>query len=97
MFHAVLRAPWSEPELEQLLQLMNSLERVGVGVEMELGLTDEFDPWAILVRTRCGTVFAHIARVDGRYVLDLHQPSRPVGAIHLDDLLARVLQHALRK
>jgi len=54
---------WTKEELTQFHKL------AGKSFDVDYGMTDEGDPWIALCTKKAGEVFAHFAKVDGRFIL----------------------------
>ncbi|MDO9714000.1 hypothetical protein [Paracraurococcus lichenis] len=60
---------WTEQDRAEFFRVIDSLGRSGIPLELETGLTDEDEPWAVFCAPESGDPVVHIARLDGRYVL----------------------------
>lgn len=60
---------WTNQELADLYRVESLLVQAGIKMSTGRGLTDEDDPWFVFCRED-GDVFVHLARADGRYLLD---------------------------
>jgi len=60
---------WSAQELAELYRVRDRLSQSGLSVCVEVGLSDEAEPWAVFVQSETGDVFVHIARIDGEMVV----------------------------
>ncbi len=60
---------WTSTERSMLADIRRTLLQQGLVTESEDGETDEGEPWAVLCRAKDGAMVAHIARLDGQYVL----------------------------
>lgn len=67
-FRLSIRRGWSPAEQAEFARTVAILNKAGVHVVCETGLSDEGDPWVIFVRHDTGDVVAHIARIDGQIV-----------------------------
>jgi hypothetical protein len=83
-------------ELEELQRVATHFGGAGKKLEIETGVTDEGDPWAVFCCPESGAVLAHFARIDGTYIVDWRQLSRPLRANGMREILGRFLQHCLR-
>lgn len=80
-----LESGWRPQERAELLRAATMLQgRLGP-IELADGLTDQGEPWAVLIDSETGEVLAHFARIDGRFVASL-----PQHGIALDDREFRV-------
>ncbi|EEE48052.1 hypothetical protein [Roseibium alexandrii] len=60
---------WTNQELADLYRVESLLVQAGIKMSTGRGVTDENDPWFVFCRDD-GDVFVHLARADGRYLLD---------------------------
>ncbi|QDG74947.1 hypothetical protein [Labrenzia sp. PHM005] len=60
---------WTNQELADLYRVESLLIQAGIKMSTGRGVTDENDPWFVFCRED-GDVFVHLARADGRYLLD---------------------------
>ncbi|MEP4767189.1 MAG: hypothetical protein ABJQ21_06465 [Roseibium sp.] len=60
---------WSNQELADLYRVESLLVQAGIKLTTGRGVSDENDPWFVFCRDD-GDVFVHLARSDGRYLLD---------------------------
>jgi hypothetical protein len=60
---------WTNQELADLYRVESLLVQAGIKMSTGRGVTDENDPWFVFCRED-GDVFVHLARADGRYLLD---------------------------
>jgi hypothetical protein len=82
-------------QLKQFQYVARQFSHAGMSVRVEIGLSDEGDPWSVFSCTKSGAVLAHFARIDGTYIVDWHQLSRPIRSKELPDVLARFMRHFL--
>jgi hypothetical protein len=61
---------WDNQERAHLARVLESLERAGFDAELEIGLSDEGDPWAVFCLADTNDVIVHIARIDNLYIFD---------------------------
>ena len=82
---------WRAQERAELARAAAVLQgRLGP-LETAHGLTDQFEPWAVLFEAETGEVLAHFARIDGRFVACL-----PQHGVMLDDVeLRRAIDRTL--
>jgi hypothetical protein len=59
---------WSASDLGEFHRISALLRRTGLSIEVESGLSDEGDPWLIILREDTDDVIAHFARIDGRVI-----------------------------
>ncbi|MEM9762360.1 MAG: hypothetical protein AAF968_07620 [Pseudomonadota bacterium] len=64
------QAGWDNEERALIARLERLLMGAGLAVEVELGETDEGDPWAAFCNANTGDVVVHIARLDGYYLVE---------------------------
>jgi hypothetical protein len=60
---------WQPNELAEFYRVVALLARSGLAVSLQTGLSDEGDPWAVIVRDDTGDVLVHLARMDGQFVV----------------------------
>ena len=60
---------WTNQELADLYRVKRLLDAAGVPNSLDRGLTDEGDPWLVLV-DHDGEVFIHLCRLNAVYILD---------------------------
>lgn len=60
---------WRPDELAECYRVVGLLARSGLPVSIDSGLTDEGEPWAIVLREDTGDVLLHMARLDGSFVV----------------------------
>ncbi|MDC0400180.1 hypothetical protein OAN59_10815, partial [Alphaproteobacteria bacterium] len=56
---------WSNQELSEFYRILDILDKAGVAVESDQGLSDEGDPWFVFCHRDKSQVVAHFARIDG--------------------------------
>ena len=59
---------WNNQEIADFYRAADILERAGLDVEIDSGMTDEGEPWFVFVRSGDGEVLAHFAQIDGQFV-----------------------------
>lgn len=74
---AFSKGDWTNQELADLYRVEAILVQAGVKLETDRGVTDEDDPWFVFCRPD-GDIFVHLARLDGRYLLDSPGLGAPV-------------------
>jgi len=67
--HTPQRRNWSQQELAELYRVRDRLVQSGLCVALDLGLTDEGEPWAVFAQSESGDAFVHIARLGGLVVV----------------------------
>jgi len=60
---------WRPEDLAECYRVVGLLSRSGLPVAIDSGLTDEGEPWAIVLREDTGDVLLHMARLDGTFVV----------------------------
>ena len=60
---------WQPNELAEFYRVVALLARSGLAVSLQTGMSDEGEPWAVIVRDDTGDVLVHLARVDGQFVV----------------------------
>lgn len=60
---------WSNQEMAEMYLVVDMLRRARLPVDIETGISDEGDPWNILYREDTGDVIAHVAKIDGIYII----------------------------
>ena len=66
---AVVHRNWSQQELAELYRVRDRLVQSGLRVALDLGLTDEGEPWAVFLQSDSGDAFVHIARLNDEVVV----------------------------
>lgn len=59
---------WNNQELAEFYRIKGLLDRTGLGVDVDNGLTDEGDPWFVFLRREGEDVLAHFARIDDEFI-----------------------------
>jgi hypothetical protein len=62
------REGWSNQQIAEFYRISRFMERAGLAVEIEKGVTDEGDPWTVFIRQDTGDVIAHFARINDRFI-----------------------------
>src|SRR3954467_11213128 len=60
---------WTNQELAEVFRLTDMLQRHGIDLAVEHGVSDEGDPWLALSDPLDAEVSYHIARIDNSYVI----------------------------
>ncbi|KIN69829.1 hypothetical protein Z946_195 [Sulfitobacter noctilucicola] len=81
------RKDWSNQELADLFRVHSLLSKANVQVETDRGVTDEGDPWFVFCHAT-GEVFIHMCRIDGMYLLDSPNVTRPLQGADFNALIA---------
>lgn len=82
---------WSQQELAEFHRVGDILRQVGWGIETEQGHTDEGDPWFVFCDEASGSVIAHFAKVNGRFVLASSVLDVPVEGASFSNIVGRFL------
>ena len=90
--HTRGRRGWGNQDLADLTRARRLLALAGIELETDHGLSDDGDPWFVFI-DRQGEVFAHFARIGGRYVLDSSAQSAAVFAPDLRALVEAFARH----
>ncbi|MBB4267067.1 hypothetical protein [Roseospira visakhapatnamensis] len=61
-------ADWTNQERAELYRITDLLQRSGLSVGTDSGVSDEGDPWFVFFQPDSGDVIAHFARIDGLFV-----------------------------
>lgn len=80
---------WTPQDRADLERVRHVLRAAGLDVDTDEGVTDEGDPWFVIYRPQDDEVLVHIARVDGRYVIDGPALRRPERGGSLRELVER--------
>lgn len=89
------RAPgWENEERALLARVERLISASGLAVEIEEGVSEDGDPWCVICNAVSGEVVIHIARIDGRYLLDATALARPIEGRSLTDCANRFLESA---
>lgn len=60
---------WHPDDLAECYRVVDLLSRSGLPISIDSGLTDEGEPWAIVLRDDTGDVLLHMARLNGTFVV----------------------------
>lgn len=60
---------WSQQELAEVYRVLDLLQRAGIRVDLDRGVTDKNEPWCVFFDPTGDDIFLHIARLNGEYVL----------------------------
>ncbi|MGI6246017.1 MAG: hypothetical protein ACOYJQ_09650 [Pseudochelatococcus sp.] len=82
---------WTNQELAGLYRVEALFVQANVRIETDRGLTDEGDPWFAFCRGP-HDVFVHLARIDGRYVLDSPGLDTAIEGDSFPDIIDRFAQ-----
>lgn len=93
-FTRVRLQDWSNEEKAQLARIQKLLGDAGVTAEIDLGVTDEGDPWCAICSGTSDDVIVHIARLDGKYLFDSAALPTMIQGRSLDDCAQRFIDDA---
>mgnify|MGYP001437343629 CR=1 FL=1 len=62
------RGRWNNQEFAEVYRIKGLLDRAGLIVDVDHGLTDEGDPWFVFIRQEGEDVLVHFARVDNEFI-----------------------------
>jgi len=85
---------WSNEEKAQFARIRKLLGDAGVVAEIDLGMTDEGDPWCAVCSGITDDVIIHIARVDGMYLFDSAVLPTMIRGRSLNDCAQRFIDDA---
>lgn len=60
--------PWGNQDLAEFYRVSDILERAGLTVSVDSGITDEGDPWFVFMRPETSDVVAHFARINDQFI-----------------------------
>ena len=60
--------PWGNQDLAEFYRVSDILERAGLTVSVDSGITDEGDPWFVFMRPETSDVVAHVARINDQFI-----------------------------
>lgn len=66
--HSAVTQSWSNEELAELYRVVDILNRAGVPIDTDMGLSDEGDPWFAFCRKDTCDVIVHFSRIDGQFI-----------------------------
>jgi len=84
---------WSNQELADLYRVKQLLERAGVPVSIDRGLTDEGDPWFVFCDAH-DEVFVHLCRLNGVFLLDSPNIDSPLRGDDFSQLIDSFVRRA---
>jgi len=64
-----LNGEWTQSELAQFFRVGATLNRAGLAIETDSGVSDEGDPWFVFCRAVSDDVIVHFARCDNLYLI----------------------------
>lgn len=83
---------WTEQDKAEFYRVIDVLGRAGIQLELETGLTDEDEPWAVFCTADAGEPVVHIARLGAHYILAATTLSEPLRGPDLRSLVRVALQ-----
>jgi hypothetical protein len=83
---------WANHEFDLLLGAAKFLRSEGADLVMDHGVTDEGEPWCVFCDPESGDVFAHFARIAGKYLACVPLRRHALTGCGLNALLDRFLQ-----
>ncbi len=83
---------WTDHDKAEFFRVIDVLGRVGILLELEIGLTDEGEPWAVFCVSESGEPVIHIARLGACYVLAATTLAEPLRGPELHALVRVALQ-----
>ncbi|NBN63777.1 hypothetical protein [Pannonibacter tanglangensis] len=60
---------WRQQELAEIYRVLHLLQQNGLGVDLDRGVTDKGEPWAVFFDPTGEDVFLHLARLSGDYIM----------------------------
>lgn len=83
---------WTEQDKAEFYRVIDVLGRAGIPLELETGLTDEEEPWAVFCTADAGDPVVHIARLGTHYILAATTLAEPLRGPDLRGLVRAALQ-----
>jgi len=83
---------WSQQEVAEFYRVESALLQGGCAVATDRGISDEGHPWFVFLRADTEEVIAHIARIDGEYVIVSSANSVPGRGRDFHLLIRRMLE-----
>jgi hypothetical protein len=83
---------WTDQDKAEFFRVIDVLGRAGIPLEIETGLTDEGEPWAVFCTVDAGEPVVHIARLGIHYVLAASTLAEPLRGPDLRSLVRAALQ-----
>lgn len=90
---AISSSNWTNQELADLYRVKVLMEKAGVYLDADRGVTDEGDPWFVLCGLD-GEVFVHLARLGQEYLLDSPNLDSPLRGFTFQDLINGFVRRA---
>lgn len=63
------RADWSKEDLAHLGRAANFVQKLGLAIETDRGVTDEGEPWFVFCDADSDEVLVHFGRIGGEYIV----------------------------
>lgn len=82
-----VRQDWNSREVASFHHAASTLRSTGLPITIDRGVTDEGEPWFVVLREDTGDVIAHLARTDGSYALICPPLNIEVQGRSFDELL----------
>ena len=83
---------WTDQDKAEFYRVIDVLGRAGIPLELETGLTDEDEPWAVFCMADAGDPVVHIARLGAHYILAATTLAEPLRGADLRSLVRVALQ-----
>jgi hypothetical protein len=83
---------WTEQDKAEFYRVIDVLGRAGIPLELEMGQTDEDEPWAVFCTVDAGEPVVHIARLGPHYILAATTMAEPLRGPELRGLIRIALQ-----
>lgn len=68
-FKRAASSGWRPDELAECFRVVDLLARAGLTVSIQTGVSDEGEPWGVVVRDDTGDILLHLARTDGQFLV----------------------------
>src|ERR1700761_7642281 len=82
---------WSTQELAEVFRLTDMLQRHGIDLEIDYGVSDEGDPWLVLSDPSAAEINFHIARINQQYIIARSGSEEITSRRHLREIADIVL------
>ncbi len=82
---------WVNDELAEFYRIVDVMGRAGLAISVDVGVSDEGEPWVAFLREDTGDVLAHIARIDGWVVAVSAASPEVVRAQSLKEVVRRIV------
>lgn len=83
---------WTDQDKAEFFRVIDVLGRAGIPLELETGLTDEGEPWAVFCAVESGEPVVHVARLGQHYVLAATTLAEPMRGADLRSLVRTALR-----